>query len=43
MRKKIADNVLEIIGRTPMVRLNRITKDVKGTVVATLETFNPGN
>lgn len=43
MRKKIADNVLEIIGRTPMVRLNRITKDVKGTVVAKLETFNPGN
>ncbi len=41
--KKIADNILEIIGHTPMVRLNRITRGVKGTVVAKLETFNPGN
>jgi cystathionine beta-synthase len=41
--KKIADTILEVIGHTPMVRLNRITRDVKGTVVAKLETFNPGN
>jgi cystathionine beta-synthase len=41
--KKIADNILEVIGHTPMVRLKRITRDVKGTVVAKLETFNPGN
>jgi cystathionine beta-synthase len=41
--KKIADNILEVIGHTPMVRLNRITRGVKGTVVAKLETFNPGN
>jgi cystathionine beta-synthase len=41
--KKIADNILEVIGHTPMVRLNRIVKGVKGTVYAKLETFNPGN
>jgi cystathionine beta-synthase len=41
--KKIADNILEIIGHTPLVRLNRITKGVNGSVLAKLETFNPGN
>jgi cystathionine beta-synthase len=43
VKKKIADNILEVIGNTPMVRLNRITKDVKATVLVKLETFNPGN
>jgi cystathionine beta-synthase len=42
--KKICDNILEAIGHTPMVRINRITRDVvKATVVVKLETFNPGN
>src|SRR5215510_8933285 len=42
--KKICDNILEAIGDTPMVRINRITKGVvKGTVLAKIETFNPGN
>ena len=41
--RKPANNVLEIIGDTPMVRINRITKDVKGTVLAKIETYNPGN
>jgi cystathionine beta-synthase len=41
--RKAANNVLEIIGDTPMVRINRITKDVKGTVFAKIETYNPGN
>jgi cystathionine beta-synthase len=42
--KKICDNILEAIGETPMVRLNRIPKGIiRGTVVAKLETFNPGN
>jgi cystathionine beta-synthase len=40
----IANNILEIIGHTPMVRINRITHGMPGvTVVAKLETFNPGN
>lgn len=41
--KKICNNILETIGNTPMVRLNNITKDVKATVYAKVETFNPGN
>ncbi len=41
--KKIHDNILETIGNTPLVKLNSITKDVKATVLAKVETFNPGN
>ena len=42
--KKIRDTILDAIGGTPMVRINRITQGViKGTVLAKLETFNPGN
>ena len=40
---KIYNNILETIGNTPMVRLNKITKDVKATVLAKVETTNPGN
>ena len=40
----IANNILDVIGHTPMVRINRITRGLTGvTVVAKLETFNPGN
>jgi cystathionine beta-synthase len=42
-RKPLYDNILEVIGDTPMVRINRITRDVKATVYAKIETFNPGN
>jgi len=42
--KQIRDSILGAIGDTPMIRINRITKGiVKATVVAKLETFNPGN
>jgi len=42
--KKICDTILDAIGDTPMVRLNRIPRGVvSGTVLAKLETFNPGN
>lgn len=37
------NNILETIGNTPMVKLNSITKDIPATVLAKLETFNPGN
>ena len=41
---KIADTILDTIGHTPLVRINRITKGVvKATVLAKIETFNPGN
>ena len=42
--RKIAGNILEVIGNTPMVRINRITRGViDATVLAKIETFNPGN
>ncbi len=37
------NNVLETIGHTPMVQLNKITKDLPCTVLAKIETSNPGN
>jgi cystathionine beta-synthase len=37
------NNILETIGNTPLVKLNRITKDCPATVLAKIETFNPGN
>ena len=40
---KIYNNILETIGHTPMVRINQITKDIPATVLAKVETFNPGN
>jgi cystathionine beta-synthase len=42
--KPICDTILDAIGGTPMVRINRITRGViPATVLAKLETFNPGN
>ena len=40
---KFANNILETIGNTPLVRLNKITADVPGLVLAKVESFNPGN
>lgn len=40
---KVYNNILETIGNTPLVKLNRLTKDVKATVLAKVETTNPGN
>ena len=37
------NNILETIGNTPMVRLNKVTKDIPATVLAKIETTNPGN
>lgn len=37
------NNILETIGNTPMVRLNRILQDCEATILAKVETFNPGN
>jgi cysteine synthase A len=38
---KIANDITDLIGNTPLVRLNKVTKGVGATVVAKLESFNP--
>lgn len=37
------NNILETIGNTPLVKLNKIVKDIPATVLAKIETTNPGN
>ena len=39
----IKNNILETIGNTPLIRLNKITKDLPCTVLAKVDYFNPGN
>jgi len=37
------NNILETIGNTPLVKLNNITKEISATILAKIETTNPGN
>jgi len=39
----IKNNILETIGNTPLIKLNKITKELPCTVLAKVEYFNPGN
>ncbi|PWU02894.1 MAG: cystathionine beta-synthase [Bacteroidetes bacterium] len=39
----IKNNILETIGNTPLIRLNKITRDFPCTVAAKVDYFNPGN
>lgn len=36
------ENILGLVGHTPLVKLNRLTKDLKATVLAKMENLNPG-
>ena len=37
------DNILETIGNTPLIKLNKVTSEIEATVLAKVEYFNPGN
>jgi cystathionine beta-synthase len=37
------NSIIETIGNTPLIKLNKIFKDIPGTVLAKVEYFNPGN
>ncbi len=39
----IKKNILEVIGNTPMVQINKITKDIPAKILIKLETVNPGH
>ncbi|UMB60875.1 cysteine synthase family protein [Lutibacter sp. A80] len=41
--KGVTNNILELIGKTPLIRLNTITKDLPGNYFAKYEGFNPGH
>ena len=38
---KIANDITELMGNTPLVKLNKIAKDVEAEIVGKLEFFNP--
>jgi len=42
-RPKIANNILELIGHTPLVKLNKVTEGCGAEIVAKLESSNPAN
>lgn len=40
---RIFNNVLDTIGNTPLIKINRLAKDIPGLILAKVETTNPGN
>ena len=40
---KIAQDVTELIGNTPLVRINKMTRGLQATVVAKLEFYSPSH
>ncbi|SKB31202.1 cystathionine beta-synthase [Salegentibacter holothuriorum] len=40
---QVYDNVLQLIGNTPLIKLNKITQEFKGEFFAKVEAFNPGH
>ena len=40
---KIAKNILELVGNTPLVQLNRVNQGIDGAILAKLEFFNPAH
>jgi cystathionine beta-synthase len=42
-KKQVFDNVLQLIGKTPLIKLNTITSEFDGDYFAKVEAFNPGH
>ena len=40
---KAYNNVLELIGNTPLIKLNKVTENLEGNFYAKVEAFNPGH
>ena len=40
---RIAEDITELVGNTPLVRLRRLTEHVDAQIVAKLESFNPAH
>ena len=40
---EFANSILETIGNTPLIKLNRVTSEIEALVLAKVESFNPGN
>lgn len=40
---QVFDNILQLVGNTPLIQLNRITKEFDGQFFAKVEAFNPGH
>ena len=41
--KNVYNNLLELVGNTPMVKIDKLTKSFPGTYLAKLEASNPGH
>ena len=40
---KAYNNVLELIGNTPLIKINKVTENLEGNFYAKVEAFNPGH
>ncbi|MGE5942847.1 MAG: PLP-dependent cysteine synthase family protein [Flavobacteriales bacterium] len=42
-RNQVFDNVLDLVGKTPLIKINKLTAKFEGTFYAKVEAFNPGH
>lgn len=42
-KNQVFDNVLDLVGKTPLIKLNKLTSEYKGRFFAKVESFNPGH
>jgi cystathionine beta-synthase len=42
-RNQVFDNVLDLVGKTPLIKINKMTAKFKGDFYAKVESFNPGH